>query len=397
VGSGALDGILRRVPAPPAPPGIDAAAVEAFLVAHVPGIEPPLVFELIGDGRSNLTYRVTGRNVAAQGGRPGSRPTRSEAEPSEGHVGPGGACVLRRPPLGHVLPTAHDMAREHRVLAALAGSDVPVPRPLALCEDPAVSGAPFYVMEWRPGVVVADRLPEGFATTAQERRRIGFALVEVLARLHAVDFAAAGLGDFGRPEGYLARQVRRWAQQWERSKTGEVPAVDDLGRRLAAALPVSPAPSLVHGDYRLGNVALDPADPGRVVAVYDWEMATLGDPLTDLAWLLVSWAEAGDSASSGAAAALPTVTAQPGFASRRELKDTYARASGRDLAALEFYEVLAFYKLAVISEGIWARHRMGKTVGETFVGIGRASVALAGQGLALADAAADPRLRGTAS
>jgi aminoglycoside phosphotransferase (APT) family kinase protein len=357
---------LLAAPAPP--PGIEAAAVEAFFAAHVPEVAPPLVFELIGDGRSNLTYRVSGR-----GGRD---------------------CVLRRPPLGHVLPTAHDMAREHRVLAALAGSDVPVPRPLALCETPAVTGAPFYVMEWRPGIVVADRLPGGFAATAPERRRIGFALVEVLARLHAVDFVAAGLADFGRPEGYLARQVRRWAQQWERSKTSEVPAVDELARRLAAALPVSPAPALVHGDYRLGNAALDPADPGRVVAVYDWEMATLGDPLTDLAWLLVSWAEAGDSSAAGAAAALPTVTAQPGFASRRELRDAYARASGRDLAALDFYEVLAFYKLAVISEGIWARHRMGKTVGETFAGIGRASVTLASQGLAVADAADDPRLRG---
>jgi aminoglycoside phosphotransferase (APT) family kinase protein len=340
--------------------------VEAFFAAHVPGVAPPLAFELIGDGRSNLTYKVTGREAV---------------------------CVLRRPPLGHVLPTAHDMVREHRVLAALAGSDVPVPRPLALCDDASVTGAPFYVMEWRPGVVVADRLPEGFAATAPERRRIGFALVDVLARLHAADFAALGLGDFGRPDGYLARQVRRWAQQWERSKTGEVAAVDELARRLAAALPASSSAALVHGDYRLGNVALDPADPGRVVAVYDWEMATLGDPLTDLAWLLVSWAEPGDPASGGAASALPSVTAQPGFAARRELTDAYAKASGRDLADLAFYQVLAYYKLAVISEGIWARHRMGKTVGETFAKIGRASVALAERGVALADAAADPRLR----
>src|SRR5690606_8375777 len=204
-------------------PGVERAAVERFFAAHVPGAVPPLRFTLISGGRSNLTYRVED----ARGSR----------------------WVLRRPPLGHVLPTAHDMAREHRVLCALADTDVPVARPVALCTDASLIGAPFYVMEYVAGVVLADRLPEGYATRAEERRRIGEALIDVLVRLHAVDFRAVGLADFGRPEGYLERQVRRWAQQWERSKTGPLPAIEELQRRLAAALPVSPAPTIVHGDY----------------------------------------------------------------------------------------------------------------------------------------------------
>jgi aminoglycoside phosphotransferase (APT) family kinase protein len=299
--------------------------------------------------------------------------------------------VLRRPPLGHVLPTAHDMAREHRVLAALADSEVPVARPIALCADPAVNGAPFYVMEDAPGVVLTDRLPDGYATTAAERRRIGEALVDVLVRLHAVDVEAVGLADFGRPAGYLERQVRRWAQQWERSATGPLPAIEELQRRLAAALPASPAPTIVHGDYRLGNLALDPDDPGRVVAVYDWEMATLGDPLADLGYTLIYWSEPGDA---GDGRTLPSVTAAPGFLSRAELIERYARGSGRDVAHVDFYQVLALYKLAIISEGIYARWKMGKTLGEGFETLGRAAGPLAERALAIARASSDAKLRG---
>ncbi|HEY8494574.1 MAG TPA: phosphotransferase family protein [Myxococcota bacterium] len=346
-------------------PGIERAAVERFFAAHVPGAVPPLRFTLIGGGRSNLTYRVED----ARGSR----------------------FVLRRPPLGHVLPTAHDMAREHRVLCALADTEVPVARPIALCTDASLIGAPFYVMEYVTGVVLADRLPEGYATHPEERRRIGEALIDVLVRLHAVDFRAVGLADFGRPEGYLERQVRRWAQQWERSKTGPLPAIEELQRRLVAALPVSPAPTIVHGDYRLGNLALDPADPGTVVAVYDWEMATLGDPLADLGYTLIYWSEPGEKTVG---TLLAGVTAQPGFPTRAELVERYARTSGRDVAHVDFYQVLALYKLAVISEGIYARWKMGKTVGEGFDALGRAAGPLAERALAIANASSDPALRG---
>ncbi len=343
-------------------PGIDAARVAGFFAAHVPGGDVPLGFELISGGRSNLTYLVRG------GGR---------------------EWVLRRPPLGHVLATAHDMAREHRVLAALADTDVPVARPLALCEDATVNGAPFYVMEYRPGVVVHDRLPAGYAERPEDRRRIGAALVSTLARLHAIDFAAVGLGDFGRPDGYLERQVRRWATQWEGNKTSELPIVDALLARLGRALPTSPAPTIVHGDYRLGNVALDPADPGRIVAVFDWEMATLGDPLADLGYLLIYWSEPGDAPLAGA---FSTATAAPGFPSRAEMVEEYARRSGRAVDAVDFYQVLALTKLAVISEGIYKRHTIGKDVGATSPAL-RVTAALAERAQAIADASRDARLR----
>jgi aminoglycoside phosphotransferase (APT) family kinase protein len=282
------------------------------------------------------------------------------------------------------------MAREHRVLAALSGTGVPVARPVALCTDPSVNDAPFYVMEHRSGVVLEVALPPGFAESEAERGRIGAALVDTLVCLHAVDFRAVGLGDFGRPDGYLERQVRRWAEQWERSRTGPLPEIDELARRLRAALPPSAAPAIVHGDYRLGNLALDPRDPGRVVAVYDWEMATLGDPLADLGYTLIYWSEPGESSAAGIGA---SATAAPGFATRAELVAAYAGASGRDVAAIDFYQVLALYKLAVISEGIYARHRMGKTLGSGFAGMQRSAGALARRGLSIADASSDPRLR----
>jgi len=351
----------------PVPPGVDAARVSAWFARALPGLGAPRRFELIAGGRSNLTYRVACE---------------------------GGVCVLRRPPLGHVLATAHDMAREHRILAALADTDVPVARPLALCEDASVNGAPFYVMEHRPGVVVDERLPEGFAAEPAQRRRMGLALMDVLARLHRLDWRALGLADFGRPDGYLERQVRRWAQQWERSKVADVPEIDALIARLRAALPSSPPAAVVHGDYRLGNVALDPADPGRIVAVFDWEMATLGDPLADLGYTLVYWGEEADTAEMRMPGRFQAVTAAPGFPTRAELVAEYALRSGRDAANVDFYRVLALYKLAVISEGIYARHLQGKTVGKGFENLQRTSPALARQALALADASPDPALRG---
>ncbi len=350
-------------------PGIQADAVAAFFRANVPGGAAELDFELVGAGRSNLSYRVSA------GGR---------------------RFALRRPPLGHVLPTAHDMAREFRVLSALTRTRVPVPRPLALCEDPAVTGAPFYVMEWCPGVVLDRELPPGYAARADERRRMGDALIETLALLHAVDYRAVGLEGFGQPQGYLERQLRRWGRQWQGNQTSPLPEIDELLRRLARALPAQGDACIVHGDYRLGNLALDPHDPGRVVAIFDWEMATLGDPLADLGYTLVYWQEAGDAAAGDAFADyVPRFTALPGFPSRAELALHYARASGRDVGAIDFYRVLALTKLAVISEGIYKRFTLGQTAGPGFErATTRAAAAIARRALRLADASTDRLLRG---
>jgi aminoglycoside phosphotransferase (APT) family kinase protein len=279
------------------------------------------------------------------------------------------------------------------VLAALADTPVPVARPLALCEDPAVNDMPFYVMEYRPGVILTHQLPPGFAETEDDRRRISLAMIETMAQLHAIDYRAVGLEGFGHPEGYLERQVRRWGQQWERSKTGELPEIDTLAARLRAALPQSPAPTIVHGDFRLGNMALDPKDPGRVVAVFDWEMATLGDPLADLGYTLIYWADPGDQIDAASIGSVSPFTTLPGFLHRADLVEEYARRSGRDVAAVDFYQVLALYKLAIISEGIYARYLQGKTLGEGFEGMTRPSGALTRRALAIADASADRRLR----
>lgn len=341
-------------------PGIHEDGVGAFLRANVEGAVGPFAYELIAGGRSNLTFRV----------RDGER-----------------SFVLRRPPLGHVLPTAHDMAREHRVLSALAGTDVPVPRPLALCEDTAVNDAVFYVMEDRPGVILQLGDDGTFAPSEAERRRIGEALADTLATLHAVVPAEVGLADFGRPEGYVERQVRRWSKQWEGNRTAPCPEIDQLLARLANAVPSHSDATIVHGDYRLGNMALDPDDPGRVVAIYDWEMATLGDPLADLGYTLIYWIEAGeeDFVASGG------ISARPGFPTRDELVARYAAASGRAVESVDFYQVLAYTKLAVIAEGIYKRAQMGKQVGDGFAG--RHADVIAQRALALADGSTDARLR----
>ena len=347
--------------------GINHSAVARFFAERIPGGDVALQFSLISGGRSNLTYLVEG------GGR---------------------SWVLRRPPLGHVLPTAHDMAREYRVLAALADTDVPVARPLALCEDAAVNDMPFYVMEYRPGVVLAHSLPDGYAAAEADRRRISEAMIDTMARLHAIDYRAVGLAEFGRPEGYVERQVRRWAQQWERSRTAPLPAIETLAARLAAALPASPPPTIVHGDFRLGNLALAPDDPGRVLAVFDWEMATLGDPLSDLGYTLIYWADPGDEIDAASIGSVSPFTQLPGFLRRAELIEAYARRSGRDVEAIDFYQVLALYKLAIIAEGIFARYLQGKTLGEGFDGMQRPTASLATRALAIADASSDRRLRG---
>jgi aminoglycoside phosphotransferase (APT) family kinase protein len=348
------------------PPGIRLESVSRFFREFVPGGDAPLRFELIGGGRSNLTYRVDmGEHSVA----------------------------LRRPPLGHVLPTAHDMRREHRVLAALADSAVPVPRPIALCDDASVNDYPFYVMEYRPGVVLQNELPTGYLDAPADRARASRALVETLVALHGVDVAAAGLSDFGRPDGYLERQLRRWRTQWEANRTAPLPEIDALLTRLGRALPAHSDATLVHGDFRFGNLALDPGDPGRVIAVYDWEMATLGDPLADVGYTLIYWLEPGDVHAPGSIEEVGAVTAHPGFFAREEVAAAYAAASGRDLAQIDFYQVLALTKLAVISEGILKRHQLGHSAGRGFEKMNRAAEPLAQRALAIADTSADRRLR----
>jgi aminoglycoside phosphotransferase (APT) family kinase protein len=343
--------------------GIDLDTLRPFFAQHVPGAsDRPLTAELIAGGRSNLTYGVT------------------DGEHQ---------WVLRRPPLGHVLPTAHDMGREFRVLDALAQTDVPVPQVFAFCDDVDVNGASFYVMDRVDGVILRDGT--GLASlTPDTARACSEELVDVLASIHAVDYEAVGLGEFGRPAGFLERQIRRWGEQWERSKTREQPAVDELARRLQAALPESGPPTIVHGDYRLDNTMLAPDDLGTVVAVLDWEMSTLGDPLADLGLFLLYW---GSPTAQNVATGEPIGT-RPGFLSRDEVVARYAERSGRNVDHLDWYLVFASYKLAIIVEGINARIRMGKTLGTGFTESDALVTALIDGALAEANRSSIPALRG---
>jgi aminoglycoside phosphotransferase (APT) family kinase protein len=343
------------------PPGIDCARVAAWLAPLVGGLAGRLCAELIEGGRSNLTYVIADA-------------TRS--------------WVLRRPPLAHVLPTAHDMAREHRVLSALEETDIPVPLTVGLCTDAGVLGVPFYVMERVAGFTIRDTYPDGLPDTAAARAAMSRSLVRTLAALHAVDPEAVGLGQFGKPAGYLERQLRRWWSQWEMSRTRELPAMDALRAALERRLPEQTAAGIVHGDYRLDNVLIGPDDPARIAAILDWEMCTIGDPLADLGLLLVYWADRTDDSRSLAAYALSPITTQPGFLGRDELVAEYARLTPRPLVHLDWYWALGFYKLAIVAEGIHARYVMGMTVGEGFELMGPRVPHLVEQGLERLGAAA---------
>jgi aminoglycoside phosphotransferase (APT) family kinase protein len=335
------------------PPGLDLEALERYLAPRVGGLAGSLRGEVIPGGRSNLTYIVDD----------GER-----------------RFVVRRPPLAHVLPTAHDMAREYRVLAALAGTGIPVPKVIALCEDESVIGARFYVMEWIDGHVVRDALPAEFPDTPETRRAMSAALVATLLQLHDIDPDGVGLADFGHPDGFLGRQVRRWWQQWEASKTRDLPGIEELRRRLEETVPVQSAPGIVHGDYRLDNVMFAHADPARIVAVIDWEMCTIGDPLCDLGLLCVYWA---DDDSEAAARTLHgrAITVEDGFYKRADILRDYAAGTQRDLSALDWYIALGAYKLAIIAEGITARFLMGMTVGEGFETMGEMVPSIVAGGL----------------
>jgi aminoglycoside phosphotransferase (APT) family kinase protein len=313
--------------------GIDAAAVTTWFTERVE-VTPPLSFDLITGGHSNLTFKVT------------------DAEDR--------AWVLRRPPLGQVLATAHDMGREHRIISALAPTDVPVAPTIGLSADDSVNGAPFYVMDFVEGHIVRNRAAAE-ALDLKARTRAGEDLVDVLARIHAVQPAAVGLDDLGRHEGYIERQLKRWYGQWEKSKTRELSAIDEVHDALLAAVPEQQGVSIVHGDYRLDNCML--ADDGTVAAVLDWEICTLGDPLADMGLLLVYWADRDDPFS-----ALPdSATTVDGFPTKAELLARYAEVSGRDVSRIDFYVAFGYWKLACILEGVLARY-MGGAMGSSTSG-----------------------------
>lgn len=307
---------------------------------------------LIAGGKSNLTYLISGD---------------------------AGELILRRPPGGDLLPTAHDMAREVRVQRALAGSPVPTP-PVVLAEsDPGVLGAPFYVMQRVYGHVIRDVMPPAYADTAADRTRLADALVDTLVELHAVDPDAVGLARFGRPDGFLDRQVRRWTAQSAASRTGEVPALDELAARLGRSVPRSARGTIVHGDYRLDNCLMHPTDPGRVTAVLDWELSTLGDPLADLGLLLLYWPEPGEAEIP----LVPTVTGGGGFPGRAHLLERYAAGSGADLDRVGWYHAFAQFKFAVIIQGVQARAEAGAMGGQQFAKVDAEVVRLAETGLAI--------------
>jgi aminoglycoside phosphotransferase (APT) family kinase protein len=329
------------------PPGLDLERLGPWLSSFVPGAGGDLSAQLIAGGKSNLTYEVT-----------------------DG----AGTWIVRRPPLGHVLATAHDMAREHRVMSALLTTAVPVPTTYALCQDDSVLGAPFYVMERVEGHIY--RHATDLAGLGYERTRsIATRLVDTLAALHAVDPQAVGLGDFGRPDGFLTRQVRRWKKQLDSSYTRDLPAADELYARLIADVPEETATGIVHGDFRLDNVITDEHD--RPAAVIDWEMATLGDPLTDLALMLV-YGRLGEQMPG----TVVDYASAPGFLSEAEIIEHYSVSSHRDLSHFGFYLGLASYKLAGILEGIHYRYVHGHTMGEGFDRIGDAIHPLLEGGLA---------------
>lgn len=306
--------------------GIQADRVTSWFEEHAPEVEPPLSFDLITGGRSNLTFRV---------------------QDTAGH-----SWVLRRPPLGHVLATAHDMSREHRILTALQPTDVPVPGLVGLCEDDAVNGAPFYVMDFVEGAILRGR-EAGLALEPAARKRAGDQIAEVLARIHAVDIDAVGLGQLGRKEAYLERQLKRWNRQWEQSKTRELPVVEQVHAELTARAPEQGPATIVHGDYRLDNCLIGP--DGTIEAVLDWELCTLGDPLADVGLLLVYWSDPGDEHS----ALGDSATTVDGFPARAEIIGAYAEASGRDVSDIDYYVAFGYWKLACILEGVYARYRAG--------------------------------------
>jgi len=313
--------------------GVNVEAVTRWFEANV-GARAPLRFSLIAGGHSNLTFRVVD--------------------------GSGAELVLRRPPLSHVLASAHDMGREHKIISALWPTAVPVPQALGFCADAAVNGAPFYVMRFVPGVVLHDAEIAIRSLGEAERKSTGESFVDVLSDLHAVDVDAVGLGDLAKKEDYIARQLKRWYGQYSQSKTRELPAVDRVHDILKARIPAQGRASVVHGDYRLGNCITSPQ--GKIVAVLDWEICTLGDPLADLGYVLATWTQSTDPMAGAPGA--PSLA--PGFMSREEVVERYGKRSGRDLSNIDYYVAFSLWKSACIIEGVYARY-VGGALGEVDV------------------------------
>jgi aminoglycoside phosphotransferase (APT) family kinase protein len=310
-----------------APAGIDAPKVSAWFEEHVPGAEPPLRFTLVAGGRSNLTFQV---------------------DDSAGI-----RYVLRRPPTGHILPTAHDMAREFKIISALGPAGVPVPPALGLCTDDTVNGASFYVMGFVDGIVARTAEIAEQSLDVEARRAVSLSLVDTLAQIHSVDPGSVGLGDLGRTEGYIARQLRRWYANYKAANDSRggiaLPDVDEIHDFLSARIPEQGPAAIVHGDYRLDNCMVSPK--GDVLAVLDWELCTLGDPLADVGQLLVYWPEPGERSVLGG-----SPTTAPGFITRAEVTKRYMEVTGRDLPQIDFYIAFAYWKLACILEGVYARY-----------------------------------------
>lgn len=312
-------------------PGIDIAAVRQWMETHVESATGPFTFDVIAGGHSNLTYKVTGAD--------------------------GRRFVLRRPPLGHVLASAHDMSREFRIIDALSDTPVPVAPALGFCDDTAVNSAPFYVMDFVDGLVIRDRDSAERLLTPDARRRASESIVDTMAAIHAVRPDAVGLADLGRHEGYIARQLKRWYGQWNQQKTRDLPSVDRVHDELLARIPEQGPATLVHGDYRLDNCMIDSS--GDVIAVLDWEICTLGDPMADLGLLMVYWTGPNDDMSAWTGQAC-TAT---GFLDRSDMAERYARVSGRDISQLDFYTAFAYWKLVCILEGVYARY-LGGALGQ---------------------------------
>jgi aminoglycoside phosphotransferase (APT) family kinase protein len=306
--------------------GIDQQRVGSWLDRHIAGARGPYQYTVIAGGRSNLTYAV---DDAA-----------------------GTRYVLRRPPTGHVLATAHDMGREYRLIAAVGATGVPVPRALGLCEDHTVNGAPFYVMSFVDGVVL-DSVERGGQLAMGVRAAAGRDLIDVLAALHDVDIDAVGLGDLAKREDYVGRQLRRWTAQWEQTRTDDLEVIERVGAHLRANIPVQQGATIVHGDYRFGNCLTDPVT-GRINAILDWELCTLGDPLADLGYLGVYWQDSGS-----ATLAANDANGAGGFGDYRELVERYAGRTGRDVSGLDYYVAFSCWRLAVISQGVYARFLHG--------------------------------------
>lgn len=312
------------------PPLIIRENLEHYLAEHLPADEVKVQLERIGEGHSNITYLVT----------------RGEDR-----------CVLRRPPRPPIPPSANDVLREWRLLDAVENAEVRTPRTLLSCDDESVIGAPFYVMEYVEGTVVTNAIPPSL-DTVEERRRMGYDLIDALAEIHAIDWRACGLEGYGKPTGYLERQLRRFTGLWEHNKTRELPRVQEVGDWLAANLPPSPPATIVHGDFRLGNTMVANDAPARIIAIFDWELSTIGDPLADLGYMTVSWVEPGDPEDT-MYSSLTAVTRREGFPTRAEMIAYYEERTGRSMSDLRWYQALAIWKAAVFMEGNYKRSIAG--------------------------------------